>query len=1558
MLGRTSKLDCPIWRSVLATRVLGRLAALLVLLALGAVASAGAAMAEGITNSGDDLRDGWYPEQSSLTPQLVSGGTFGQLWSTPVDGQVYAQPLLANGNLLVVTENDKVYALDPATGALRWPGIALLGTPWKGTDIGCGDITPNVGVTSTPVIDPTTNTAYLTHKAYASGSSGPARWYMDAVDLTKGTEKTGFPVEISGAAQNVPSMTFEPTHQLQRPGLLLMNGVIYAGFGSQCDVGPWQGWIFGVSTSGAIKARWIAVPKGWGGGIWQSGSGLVSDGPGSLMFATGNLGAPTTPAPGNAPPASLAESIVRLAVQPDGSLKAVNFFAPYNAKELDEHDLDFASSGVSGLNDNYFGTLSFPHLMVAAGKQGYVYLLNREELGGFQQGISGGDKVLQRIGPYGGVWARPAVWPGDGGWIYIPTSYGGGALRVYQYGVSGSGQPTISLQGTSSDSFGFSSSSALITSNGTKTGSALVWIVWTSGREGTGAQLRAYDPVPVEGKPVLRWSAPIGTSSRFAMPGAGANRIYVGTRDEKVLGFGSPVTAPLTGPATTEFPTTTIGSSSEKTLTLTAASSLTVNKLTSSSSQYVVGTTSPPLPAALSAGQTIQVPLKFTPTRAGLIASTLTAETTQGPASFSLSGEGRASGAQLSTSPSIISYGGVAVGTSSSGTATFSNVGSAPLTINAEKLPAAPFTVTGMPSVGSQIEPGKAVTVTVTFEPTAEGSFSAELGMETTGGNGTVRLSGTAGPPGVLKITSENNEFGEVAVGKTATRSFTVSNTGGTNVSISKSKPPSGGAFAATTTLSEGTTIAPGETLTETVTFTPTAPGPASGVWTINGNDTSGLHEVKFSGTGLGTFGKTSVGASSDTFLADRKRASRYALASAGSVSKLSIYLAPTGTAGQQLLKGLIYADSSNAPGALLGTSEQLVFKNTNSAGWYDLVFSSPVKLAAGNYWIGAISGATSSVAGWRYDSVAGSRDYNSNTYTSGPTNPFGSVTTDAKQASLYATYGPTPTSAPVNTTPPTITGTAEQGQPLTEHNGSWTNEPTSYTYQWEQCNSAGTGCLPIPNATKPTYVPGPEDVGHTIKVQETASNAAGPGSPATSAATAEVKPPVPANTSLPSITGTAQQGQMLTEHSGSWANEPTSFAYQWLQCDGSGNNCKAIGGATTQTYELAPGDVGHTIRVQETASNTAGPSSPATSPATGEVTPPVPTNTKLPTITGTAQQGQTLAEHNGSWTNEPTSFAYQWLQCNSLGEGCLPIAGAKAQTYVPAEADIGHTIAVQETAHNSGGWSSAATSKATAVVSAPPPPSNTVLPTITGAAQQGQVLTAHNGSWTNEPTSFAYQWQRCDTTGATCSPIAEAMAQTYTLTPADVGSTLRVTVTAKNAGGSSEPASSAQTAVVQKPIVTFGKTSVGASSDKFLADRKRVSRYALTSAGSVTKLSIYLAPTSTTGQQALKGLIYADSSNAPGALLGTSEQLTYKNTNSAGWYDLVFSSPVKLAVGNYWIGVITGATSNVAGFRYDSVAASRDYNTNTYTSGPTNPFGSVTTDAKQASLYATYTPG
>jgi hypothetical protein len=1642
------------------TRAGARFGAQLLLFAVTTLVAAAPALAEGITYGHDDLRDDWYPEQSSLTPQLVSGGTFGQLWSTSVDGQVYAQPLFDNGNVLVATENNKVYLLNAATGATVWPQPLNLGTPWNPLDLSCTDLTPSIGVTGTPVIDSSTNTAYMTHKTYASGTSGAAKFFLDAIDLSKGTEKAGFPVELKGSAQNAPSISFEPTHQHQRPALLLMNGVIYAAFGSHCDHGTYEGWVFGISTAGQIKARWVDVPaEGDKAGIWMSGTGLVSDGPGRILFTTGNGTGPTTPAAGGSPPAALAESAVRLAVQPDGTLKPASFFAPFNAKELSEKDLDFASSGIAGLNDQYFGTMTFPHLAVSAGKEGYVYLLNREELGGFQQGMGGGDKVLAKIGPYGGVWAHPGVWPGEGGWIYIPTSYAGGVLRVYKYGLSGTGEPTISLQGTSSDSFGFGSSSAVITSSGTTAGSALVWILWDTDHTGTGAQLRAYDPVPVGGHPVLRWSAPIGTQSKFVLPGVGENRIYVGNREDKVMAFGAPVNAPLTG-SPTEFPTTTIGSSSGKTTTLTATTSVEVKTLTSSNSQFTVGTTSPPLPAKLAANQTIKVPLTFKPTQTGTVAATLTAETSQGPASFSMSGTGQSAGAQLQTTPEIIAYGGVTVGSESSGSATFTNIGSAPLKINAEKLPSAPFSVSGMPAVGSEIQPGKSVTVTATFHPASEGEFHDEVGMETTGGNGAVSLSGSAGPPGKLKIESETNEYGEVVVGQTASKSFTITNAGGTNVSISKSKPPGGGQFAATTSLAEGTTIKPGETLTETVAFSPTVPGPANDAWQINGTDTTGLHEVKFSGIGAATFGKTSVGGSSDHFVAERKRVNRYALPAAGSVSKLSAYLTTGGTSGSQVLKGIIYADSSGKPGALVAVSEQLTYANTNATGWYDLKFGSPVKLAAGNYWIGVITGAPAGVTGFRFDSVSGSRDWNANTYTSGPSNPFGSVTTDSEQMSLYATYTPTPTTpVPVNETPPEIKGTPQQGQTLEELHGKWSNSPnpSGYTYQWLRCEGAtcsriegatnqtyvlqladaghtieveetasnaggsskpaisaatatvaplppvdetapeikgtpvqgktleevhgkwsnnpnpsgytyhwlrceGATCSAIEGATNQTYVPTAADVGHTIEVEETASNAGGPGKAATSAAVGPVEPPpppAPVNETPPEITGKAQQGQTLEEVHGKWSNNPnpSGYTYQWLQCDSLGEACLPIKGATNQTYVLQPADAEHTIKVEETASNAGGSSAPATSAKTATVEPLPPVNETPPEIKGKAQQGQTLEEVHGKWSNNPNpnGFTYQWLRCE--GATCSAIEAATKQMYVPVAADVGRTLKVEETASNAGGASKPASSSATAPVEPPGPPApvNETPPEIKGTALQGQTLEEVHGKWSNSPSGFTYRWLQCDTLGESCFPIAGAASQTYVLQPADVGHTIRVEETASNAGGPGAPARSTQTGVVAG---TFGTTSVGASKDAFAADKKRVNAYALGTAGSVSKLSIYLAPTTTTGQQVLKGVIYADASKAPGALLGVSEQLTFKNTNSAGWYDLTFASPVKLAAGSYWIGAITGATSNVAGFRYTSVASSRDKNSNTYTSGPSNPFGAVTVDSEEASLYAVYTPG
>jgi Abnormal spindle-like microcephaly-assoc'd, ASPM-SPD-2-Hydin/Domain of unknown function (DUF5979)/PQQ-like domain len=810
-----------------------------------------------LTNAGEGLRTGWYPNQPTLTPQLVSGGTFGQLWSANVEGQVYAQPLLDNGTLVVATETNKVYGLDPTTGALKWPKPLNLGTPWNPAEIGCGDLTPSIGVTGTPVIDPATNIAYMTHKTYVSGTSGAARWYMDAIEVATGQEKAGFPVELGGTAQNAPGVSFYPTDELQRPGLLLMEGVVYAAFAGHCDTSPWQGWIFGVSTAGQVKARWTTDSTAQGAGIWQSGAGITSDGPGTMLVSTGNGGAPTTPIPGNTPPSNLGESVVRLRVQADGTLKATDFFAPFDAPSLDTWDADFASGGVTGLPNEYFGTATIPHLAVAVGKEGYVYLLNRDNLGGFSQGPSGSDNVVQRIGPYGGVWSRPGVWPGDGGWVYIPTASGGnspsgsaGNLRVYKYGLSGTGTPTLSLQATSSEAFGFGTSAPVITSDGTNSGSALVWTVWMPNGSGAGAQLRAYDPVPVNGQPVLRWSAPVGTASKFNTPGVGAGRLFVGTRDGHVLAFGSPVTPPLAG-SVTDFPTTTLGSNSQKTLTLTANEALTLSSLTSSSSQFKIGTPTPALPAALAVGGTISIPVTFTPTETGTIGASITATTSTGKTvAFALSGGGQAASAQLEVTPPIVAFGGTVVGGHISSSVTFRNVGGAPLTIDSVDLPSAPFSATGVPTLGSTIAPGGSLTMTVSFDPTQAGAFEDEIGLETTGGDGAIGLSGTAGTSGVLKFSNETNEYGQMALGTTSTKSFTITNTGGTAVTITKSKPPTGGAFTATTSLSEGTTIPAGSSVTESVTFAPAAAGYASGVWMINGDDTTGLHQIQFNGVG------------------------------------------------------------------------------------------------------------------------------------------------------------------------------------------------------------------------------------------------------------------------------------------------------------------------------------------------------------------------------------------------------------------------------------------------------------------------------------------------------------------------------------------------------------------------------------------------------------------------------------------------------------------------------------------------------------------------------------
>jgi hypothetical protein len=192
-----------------------------------------------------------------------------------------------------------------------------------------------------------------------------------------------------------------------------------------------------------------------------------------------------------------------------------------------------------------------------------------------------------------------------------------------------------------------------------------------------------------------------------------------------------------------------------------------------------------------------------------------------------------------------------------------------------------------------------------------------------------------------------------------------------------------------------------------------------------------------------------------------------------------------------------------------------------------------------------------------------------------------------------------------------------------------------------------------------------------------------------------------PANTDVPSISGTPQDGAILTADPGKWSNSPTSYAYQWLRCDANGANCGSIAGATSQRYTVTSADVGHTLRVNVTATNAAG-SGTASSHPTDVVTAAgaKPAASAAPTVSGTAQEGQTLTAGNGTWNGTaPITFTYQWLRCDAAGGNCGSIAGATGQTYKLTGADVGHAVRVNVTGKNARGESTS-TSDPTAVVS------------------------------------------------------------------------------------------------------------------------------------------------------------------------------------------------------------------------------------------------------------------
>ena len=321
--------------------------------------------------------------------------------------------------------------------------------------------------------------------------------------------------------------------------------------------------------------------------------------------------------------------------------------------------------------------------------------------------------------------------------------------------------------------------------------------------------------------------------------------------------------------------------------------------------------------------------------------------------------------------------------------------------------------------------------------------------------------------------------------------------------------------------------------------------------------------------------------------------------------------------------------------------------------------------------------------------------------YGSPPANAGGSTTA---RSVATVPVGPATPPAPSDTIAPSISGDAIVGSTLTADPGSWSDPSAAFSYVWQRCDASGA-CTTIDGAATASYTPTGDDLGDTIIVSVTASNAGGQNT-ATSAATVPVgpaTPPAPSDTIAPSISGDAIVGSTLTADPGSWSDPSAAFSYVWQRCDASGA-CSTIDGATTASYTPTGDDLGDTIIVSVTASN-AGGQNTATSAATapvGPATPPAPSDTIAPSISGDAIVGSTLTADPGSWSDPSAAFSYVWQRCDASG-ACSTIDGATTASYTPTGDDLGDTIIVSVTASNAGGQNTA-TSAATAQIRLPDP--------------------------------------------------------------------------------------------------------------------------------------------------------------------------------------------------------------------------------------------------------------
>jgi len=578
-------IDYPVGRNVKlylsSSKSSGLFSSLLALLAV-VVPGVSSAQTPVLTQHNNNSRTGAYTTETILTPANVNQNNFGKVFSYPVDGRIYAQPLYVpnvtipgkgtHNVIFIATEHDSVYAFDAdsnggANASPLWKitlldaahGATAGATTVPNSDISSQDLVPEIGITSTPVIDLNTNTIYVVGKTKEGPAGNPTYVQrLHALDITTGAEKFGGPRTISGSVNGTGNgsvggvLTFDPKWQLNRPGLLLQNGIVYIAFGSHGDNGPWHGWIFAYNAATLQQTSiFCTTSNSSGSGIWMSGTGLAADIVDPVNKPYGRMFVPTGNGTFNAAPPytnsmSYGDDMMRMDLS-NGVMTVQDSFTPFNQSDLRARDADLASGGILLLPDQSAG--GHTHLMAQAGKDGTLYLVDRDNMGGFN---SSTDNIVQEIvGQTGGLWSAPALWNN--------TLYTWGKLNFVQAFSLTNGKLSTTPVATSPVLSNYPGATPSVSANGNSNG--IVWAIRTENySSGGSAVLHAFNASNVatelynSTQNVARDAA--GLANKFAVPTIANGKVYVGTATElDIYGLlNAPTTAtPVISPAGQSF---------------------------------------------------------------------------------------------------------------------------------------------------------------------------------------------------------------------------------------------------------------------------------------------------------------------------------------------------------------------------------------------------------------------------------------------------------------------------------------------------------------------------------------------------------------------------------------------------------------------------------------------------------------------------------------------------------------------------------------------------------------------------------------------------------------------------------------------------------------------------------------------------------------------------------------------------------------------------------------------------------------------------------------------